>query len=383
MTMTFLSATATAVLSLAAMTSCHVVEAAAMLPRFLNNNNNNNNNDYSYIDDDYHMVFQGCHHVQQWNDNAYEEDDVKIMTRRLVRYRLCGDCNSCNNDYGDYVVDMDDYLTAFTNSMNTVCGLAATSCGCDDNNDSDCLTTCYSDHDINYCNQQDFLKGFTGCSEIKLNNNNKNRNRALNDNNNQVRYYLGAYCAGQGGSIQLAIFTDDTCTTFADDGNALYAASYGYELPFSSETTTTTTSLISNTCKSCDPYDEYPASDRKSRELNNNNQNQNQQSFCVASYMTAGKCETKMKVDYPNESSCNYIEGIKIIRDDGVIRTSHAHQSKAAAVFIGLLTTAAVLLGAYVYFLRTKLQRAQINLHASTQGMLPGVMGGNGSNALA
>jgi hypothetical protein len=201
----------------------------------------------------------------------------------------------------------------------------------------------------------------------------------LNDNNNQVRYYLGAYCAGQGGSIQLTIFTDDTCTTFAEDGNSLYAASYGYDLPFSSETTT---SLISNTCHACDPYDEYQADDRKRRELNNN-QNQ-QQSFCVASYMTAGKCETKMKVDYPNESSCNYIEGIKIIRDDGVIRTSHAHQSKAAAVFIGLLTTAAVLLGAYVYFLRTKLQRAQINLHASTQGMLPGVMGGgNGSNALA
>ena len=76
-----------------------------------------------------------------------------------------------------------------------------------------------------------------------------------------------------------------------------------------------------------------------------------------------------MNVDYPNESSCNYIEGIKIIREDGVIRTSSVKQSKAAAVGIGLFSTAAVLLSGYVFYLRTKLSRAQINLAASTQAL--------------
>ena len=74
-----------------------------------------------------------------------------------------------------------------------------------------------------------------------------------------------------------------------------------------------------------------------------------------------------MSIEYPNESSCNYIEGIKIIRQDGVIRTSTTKKSKAAAVAIGLFTTLAVLLAGYVYYLRTKLGRAQINLAAASQ----------------
>jgi hypothetical protein len=51
---------------------------------------------------------------------------------------------------------------------------------------------------------------------------------------------------------------------------------------------------------------------------------------CQAIYGASGKCETKMNVDYPNESACTYIEGIKVIREDGVIRTSATRKSTAA-----------------------------------------------------
>ena len=58
---------------------------------------------------DYSFKFQGCHHIQQWNPNAGDdEDSVRIMTKRLVRFRLCpyGSCNSdktagCSSGYGD------------------------------------------------------------------------------------------------------------------------------------------------------------------------------------------------------------------------------------------------------------------------------------------
>ena len=77
----------------------------------------------------------------------------------------------------------------------------------------------------------------------------------------------------------------------------------------------------------------------------------------------SGKCETNMNNGYSsNEAACTYIEGIKIIREGGVIRTSTTQKSKAAAIVIGLFSTVAVLLGAYVYYLRTKLGRAKINL---------------------
>jgi hypothetical protein len=86
---------------------------------------------------------------------------------------------------------------------------------------------------------------------------------------------------------------------------------------------------------------------------------------CQNIYGVSGKCETKMNVDYPNESACTYIEGIKILREDGVIRTSATRKSKAAAVCIGLFLTGDVLLAGYVYYLRAKLARAKINLAAA------------------
>jgi hypothetical protein len=52
----------------------------------------------------------------------------------------------------------------------------------------------------------------------------------------------------------------------------------------------------------------------------------------------------------------------------GVIRTSTTKKSKGAAIVIGLFTTVAVLLGAYVYYLRTKLGRAKINLSSGGGG---------------
>ena len=74
--------------------------------------NGNENADYSYIAE-YSIKFQGCHHVQQWNDNVDEESDVRIMTKRLARFRLCP-TDQCSNDkssgcttkYGDYIVDV-------------------------------------------------------------------------------------------------------------------------------------------------------------------------------------------------------------------------------------------------------------------------------------
>ena len=77
-------------------------------------NNNENNADYSYIAE-YSIKFQGCHHVQQWNDNIDEDNDVRIMTKRLARFRLCP-TDQCSNDkssgcttkYGDYIVDVRD-----------------------------------------------------------------------------------------------------------------------------------------------------------------------------------------------------------------------------------------------------------------------------------
>jgi hypothetical protein len=83
-------------------------------------NEQDNNADYSYIAE-YSIKFQGCHHVQQWNDNVDEDSDVRIMTKRLARFRLCpsDQCSNdkssgCSSKYGDYVVDVRVQRTPWT-----------------------------------------------------------------------------------------------------------------------------------------------------------------------------------------------------------------------------------------------------------------------------
>lgn len=97
------------------------------------NENNNNNADYSYIAE-YSIKFQGCHHVQQWNDNVDEESDVRIMTKRLARFRLCP-TDQCSNDksagctshYGDYIVDVSISTGSSTGTCSSSSGSTAAS----------------------------------------------------------------------------------------------------------------------------------------------------------------------------------------------------------------------------------------------------------------
>lgn len=319
--------------------------------------------DYGFIAD-YAIKFQGCHHVSQWNADIDDEDDVRIKTKRLVRFRLCplDSCNSnkstgCTSKYGDYVVDMNtfvsSYLEAIQEDKEYICAEVEQECNneCNGGNDQDCVQACYSTYGLTYCLQDDDAaqdgddNGFDAADYAACAQYNFGRRRL-----EEVKYYVGPYCADQGGEIHLGIFTDETCTTFAQNGESTFLSYAGFALPYTDQ------SLVSTRCLSCGR-----TSDGGSNEVTDN---------CQTIYGASGKCETKMSVDYPNESACTYIEGIKIIREDGVIRTSATRKSKAAAVCIGLFLTAAVLLAGYVYYLRTKLARAKINLAAATHTLV-------------
>mmetsp|Transcript_34273 Transcript_34273/g.39017 ORF Transcript_34273/g.39017 Transcript_34273/m.39017 type:complete len:367 (-) Transcript_34273:227-1327(-) len=323
----------------------------------------NQNNNYEFLEE-YSIKFQGCHHVSQWNADADDEDDVRIKTKRLVRFRLCP-TNNCQNDatsgctskFGDYVVDLNTFVAAYlqniADNQDSLCADVADECAgnCNNGDDADCMYACYSTYNMDFCVQNDDdnknddfdALDYAECAQYDLGNN----RRKLEDGYN---YYLGPYCADQGGQIHLGLFSDDTCTTFVNNGDGLFYDTMGYQLPY------VETSLVSDRCISCAIQD-----DDGNAEVND---------VCTTIYQVSGKCETKMNVEYPNESACTYIEGIKIIREDGVIRTSSVKKSKAAAVSIGLFLTVAVLLSGYVYYLRTKLGRAKINLSAASQAAL-------------
>ena len=308
--------------------------------------------DISYLAG-YSVKFQGCHHVQQWNDEAYDEEDIKIMTQRLVRFRMCpaDSCSSsstkgCDTNYGDYLVDMETYVEAYMNQMQSQYQNSNQYSEYKNNNNRDLSNSNYN------LNIADYMQ----CQEMDMDDNQRKRARELRKLNNynyngaqqyyqngDVAYYVGPYCAQQGGEIRLGVFYDDTCTVFAEDGADMFQMAHnGMSLPYAKQ------SIVSLECKSCGGYGEV-------------------NELCQTLYQSSGKCETKMNVYYPNESACTYLDGIKVIREDGVIRTSATRKSTAAAVTTGLFLTAAVLLSGYVYYLRTKLGRARINLAASSQ----------------
>jgi hypothetical protein len=336
----------------------------------------------------YSVKFQGCHHVQQWNHlyDAEDEQDVRIKTKRLVRFRLCpsDDCDAstsgCTSKYGDYVVDMETFLATFLEaqtyaSQNDMCANIQNTCEETCEGDEECMDDCYQGYDAEECDrrrrhlqededneeqqevQYDYIDAmeYTTCTAFDMrrrldqNQNANGENGYYDEDGNwveeDIQYYIGPYCGAQGGEINLALFTDDTCTVFANNGAQKFKNAMGYDLPYAEE------SLVSGVCVPCGEY---------------NNGDAALSEMCQENYPIAGKCETKMNIDYPNESSCGYIEGIKVIREDGVIRTSNNGKSKTAAVFIGLFLTISVLLAGYVYYLRTKLIRAQVNLSAAS-----------------
>lgn len=331
--------------------------------------------DFTWVAD-YSIKFQGCHHISQWNEEADGEEDVRIATKRLVRFRLCPsntctlqNAGGCSAGYGDYVLDMNVFLEAYVESVNEYnearCEYLENTCGCgnDGDNEEYCLYDCYVAHGMEeICaeynpynnnngndgqNEEAFeLEGYTECAQANFGN-----RRQLNDG---YEYYIGPYCAEQGGAIYLGLFTDDTCTTFADDygGQEAYYRMSGKELPFGN------TNVISLDCYSCmEPEAQYNYDGNDNQDADNVNE------MCEQIYSQAGKCEVEInQYGANNYNACSYIQGIQVIRKNGIIVSSGSKANKTASIFIGVFVVAFVLLSAYVYYLKTKLDRATINL---------------------
>jgi len=305
------------------LSSARLVENSA---RFLENSADDDNNDQSNAFlAEYSIKYLGCASVSQWNNDNGNEDE-KISNEHLVRFRLCLSCSNskasgCNAKYGDYVIDMNTFTYYYLKAKNEL---------------NELICENYPDDWKQY--------GGTGCD---------------NDNDFDAteyamcalygdEYYVGPYCEEQGGEIYLGKFTDETCATFS--------SCFG---------SCNTNSIVSSDCVLC-------SNNLVFNQVDNDNNGESQsydyyyydspRDVCMNIYDSSGKCETNMQyVDNPTESSCSFIEGIKRLKDDGVIR-SKRRRNTLASLTIGVFTGTSVLLGLYVYYLRTKLDRARHNL---------------------
>ena len=87
-------------------------------------NGNDDWGDFGFDVSQYSVKYSGCSVVQTYSDDMAEDEasDTVLVARKFVIFRLCPSqsCNKyivtgCTEDYGEYLVELDDYLEAVSN----------------------------------------------------------------------------------------------------------------------------------------------------------------------------------------------------------------------------------------------------------------------------
>ena len=342
----------------------------------------------------YSLKFQGCHHHSAFNLDADEDDgDVMVQTSKLAHFRLCpaDSCatwlgGGCSSNYGDYVVDLSTFAKAFVESSRReeeyVCQTYVfDNCDCSENDDKDdnfdrdyceydCfiaskkMTHCidrnpYDDDENSADNQRFEVQEYAECKEWELpefdDDDAANNNRRSLEEDEEQEYYIGPYCAKNGGAVYLGLFSDDTCTNFADENNGITTykeLSRGQDLPYSAE------SLITSDCVQCI---------EKEDPNRNSGDNEDDDAIevsrqCEELYYGSGKCESAINADKAgktsdaNDAACHYINGIQFTKTNGIVEIK---TSKLATFFVVAFAAVFAGLASLVFKLRKEIDDAK------------------------
>jgi len=367
----------------------------------------------------YSIKFIGCHHVTQWNDDeemwqeAQEEQEDgdqdgeesklsasngRIISKGLIRFRLCptDSCfdhfgNGCSSNYGEYVVDMSTFLQSYVafqiEQAQVKCATYRNVCykECYESSNANCYSNCYGKYGVNAALCSDGNGNANNYYEDGNNYQNRNNEFDLetylecaeyevyNSAGEEISNFLGPYCANQGGDIRLGFFQDKYCMIPSGYQPSYFEKITGIEIPY------TKTSLVSTNCLSCESTDQENQANNQQDYYNydaNGNKNYYVATYvnelCGNMYMSSGKCESNFNsvdVPYPEEGACTYIEGVKRLKSDGIIRSDQNISSKPASIAIGVFTGLAACLGGYVYYLKSKISRSRVNLAGATTSL--------------
>eukprot|EP00571_Detonula_confervacea_P014758 CAMPEP_0172298764 /NCGR_PEP_ID=MMETSP1058-20130122/1267_1 /TAXON_ID=83371 /ORGANISM="Detonula confervacea, Strain CCMP 353" /LENGTH=429 /DNA_ID=CAMNT_0013008053 /DNA_START=60 /DNA_END=1349 /DNA_ORIENTATION=- len=370
-------------------------------------------NDISFVSN-YSIKFLGCHHVTQWasEDEVEEQDEEnddedeaaslnaangRIRSKGLVRFRLCpaDSCfdhfgMGCSSNFGEYVVDLYQFLEVYIawqiEEVQTKCATYRNTCytQCYQSSSANCYSSCYGKYGVeaslcasynnnnnngdgtydNYGNEF-ALDDYLQCAEYEI----------TNTDGEELSHYLGPYCANQGGDVLLGFFQDQYCAIPSSYQASYFQKMTGIEIPY------TKSSIVSTNCMSCEAAaDEDADANNYNQDYYNYDADGNRNYYvakevndlCGTMYMQSGKCETDLSKDvvpYPEEGACTYIESVKQLKSDGIIRADQKISSKPASIAIGVFTGMAVLIGGYVYYLKSKIARSRVNLAGATTSL--------------
>lgn len=336
----------------------------------------------------YSIKFQKCATSEEYYGGYFggEEDNDNqngfngMYKQRLVHFKLCpsDDCQSCTNG-ADYVIDMklfvETYIESKLDAQEYNCEMVRENCYYDDE------TMCYYNAGLDYCEDNDNnnnnnqngyefeLEDAVECQEAEVDedalayyyynqgaNNDQQQYYNNNGNNNnggqEMKLFIGPYCAANGKSIHLGVFMDETCSYEAPSGT-FENFNYGQSLPYSSE------SLIGDECVSC----KEPADDD-----DNNDGDQDDEDavleICERLYEDAGKCESGLAQGvtyYPNTYGCTFIDSLHA---PGKMSSSKS-SVPASKVFAGLFAATTAVFAGVAFHLYKKSSRQNVALSGS------------------
>jgi len=249
----------------------------------------------------YSLKFQKCQFVKAYDDELAENEDAGtvLATKHFVVFRLCpsNSCDSCNYGYGEYLVDMEEYLDATIeyakDKQEEKCDQCEEECdgyygnqgdGEEDaenneegrrrlssSNCKECIDTCEKIENMEengYIDATDFVE----CQEIQ------------NEGDDGNALYAGAMCASNGSKIKIGVFSDDECRILNSelDVENYLADGDGNQMKLSHALLKTT--YESDSCLSCLVENDDNDDNEKEAEV---------EEVCENLYMSAAKCEEK------------------------------------------------------------------------------------------
>lgn len=239
----------------------------------------------------YEIKFEKCQFVKAYDDELAEDEDSStvLATKRFVVFRLCpsGSCSSCAYNYGEYVIDMDQYLEAaveyFAQDRENMCGLCDEVCYADDDatkNAGAAYINCNSC--MNYCANYEAMdengvyvesSAFVQCQQVYA-------------SDDGTAIYAGAMCSNSGAAIKIGAFSDEYCSQANNNVNVENYLENG--LKFDDEILEKV--VDSSSCVSCVmndwaiPEQNDQADDQAEIEVNE---------MCGNLYEASAKCESK------------------------------------------------------------------------------------------
>merc|ERR1712222_284835 len=253
----------------------------------------------------YSLKFQKCQFVKAYDDEMAENEDAGtvLATKHFVIFRLCpsNSCGSCNYGYGEYLVDMEEYLEATIeyakDKQEEKCDQCEEECdGYYGNQNQDDEI----EQEKGYIDATDFVE----CQEIQ------------DEGDDGSALYAGAMCASNGSKIKIGVFSDNECRILNSelDVENFLADGDGNQMKLSHALLKKT--YESDSCLSCLVENDENDDNGKESEV---------EEVCENLYMSAAKCEEKHGFDdglsknyygYENqfeneETVCDFISSLK------------------------------------------------------------------------